>query len=179
MGWTREPIAQLVRQYELESDCTIYEDIPHAEVARVVADSRVSLLLSQREGASRAIYESMFCGTPIIVYRNQCGVNLDHVNDRTGLLAGDDELPGAIEYVLDRPEAFDPRGWAMENAGYRNATAKVDAALAQMAASHGNSWTSGILAKKNAPNLRYAETGIYKEFAAEYQRLSEFLLPLD
>ena len=41
----------------------------------------------------------MFCGTPIIVYRNQCGVNLDHVNQRTGLLADDNELADAIKNV--------------------------------------------------------------------------------
>src|SRR5207253_4695957 len=70
LGWTRESIEQLLRQYDLERDCAIYESIPHEEVARVVAESKVSLLLSQREGANKAAYESMFCGTPGIVYRH-------------------------------------------------------------------------------------------------------------
>jgi hypothetical protein len=35
------------------------------------------------------------------------------------------------------------------------------------------------VAKKNAPNLRYAELGIYKEFEEEYERLSSYLLPVD
>ncbi|MDQ1637752.1 MAG: hypothetical protein QOF62_1091 [Pyrinomonadaceae bacterium] len=179
MGWTREPIELLLRQHDLTNEATIYENIPHAEVARIVADSKVSLLLSQREGASRAIYESMFCGTPIIVYSHQCGVNLDHVNQRTGLLADDDELADAIKYVLDHPQAFDPRGWAMENAGYSNATEKINEALAEMASLRGRIWTRDIAAKKNAPNLRYAAPGVYENFAAEYERLSEFLLPLD
>jgi glycosyltransferase involved in cell wall biosynthesis len=179
MGWTREPIERLLRQYDLENDATIYEDIPHAEVARIVADSKVSLLLSQREGASRAIYESMFCGTPIIVYRQQCGVNLDHVNQHTGLLADDDELADVIKSVLDRPEAFDPRSWAVENAGYSKATEKINAALAEMATRRGYLWTRDIEAKKNAPNLRYAAAGVHQDFAAEYERLGEFLLPID
>lgn len=179
MGWTREPIERLLRQYNLESDCTVYEEIPHAEVARIVADSKVSLLLSQREGASRAIYESVFCGTPIIVYRHQCGVNLDHVNEHTGLLADDDELADAINHVLEQPEALDPRGWAMKNAGYDNATASINSALAELASRRGQAWTRDIVAKKNAPNLRYAKAGIYEEFAAEYEGLTEFLLPLD
>src|SRR5205807_6459024 len=100
--------------------CTLFEDIPHEEVARVVAESKVSLLLSQREGANKAIYESMFCGTPVIVYRHQCGINLDHVNARTGMLTDDEELADAIVHVLDHPEAFDPRDWPMQNAGYAN-----------------------------------------------------------
>lgn len=179
MGWTREPIERLLRRYDLASDCVVHQDIPHAEVARVVADSKVSLLLSQREGASKAIYESMFCGTPVIVYRHQCGINLDHINARTGMLAADDELVDAIEHVLDHSEAFDPRGWALENAGYHNSTKKINAALSRLSLRRGLPWTRDIVAKKNAPNLRYAELGVYQEFEDEYARLSDFLIPVD
>jgi glycosyltransferase involved in cell wall biosynthesis len=179
MGWTLEPIERLLRQYELAGDCTLHQDIPHEEVARIVADSSVSLLLSQREGANKAIYESMFCGTPVIVYRHQCGVNLDHVNARTGMLAADDELADAISHVLDHPEAFDPRSWALENAGYPNGSRKINAALAELAHQRGLPWTRDIVAKKNAPNLRYAEAGLYKQFEAEYERLREYLRAID
>jgi glycosyltransferase involved in cell wall biosynthesis len=179
MGWTREPIEKLLRQYDLERDCDVYEMIPHAQVARIVAASKVSLLLSHREGANRGIYESMFCDTPIIVYRHQCGVNLDHVNARTGLLADDDELDQAISDVLEHPEKFDPRRWALENAGYRNATQTINAALRQMSERRGIAWTKDIVAKKSAPELRYAEVGRYQEFATEYESLQKYLRPLD
>jgi len=179
LGWNREDIARLLRQYGLERDCAIFEDIPHAEVARIVADSKVSLLLSHREGANRAIYESMFCGTPIIVYRHQCGVNLDHVNAATGLLADEHGLCGAIKHVIDNPNDFDPRGWALENAGYANATRKINDALREMTLARGLEWTENIAAKKSAPNLRYAEAGLYKQFESEYERLRAYLLPLD
>ena len=76
MGWTREPIERLLRQYDLANECDLYENIPHQQVAQIVADSGVSLLLSQREGSNKSIHESMLCGTPIIVYRHQQGVNL-------------------------------------------------------------------------------------------------------
>jgi glycosyltransferase involved in cell wall biosynthesis len=178
LGWTREQIEELLHEYDLERQCTIFENIAHGGVAEVVADSKVSLLLSHREGANKAIYESMFCGTPIIVYRNQCGINLDHVNAQTGLLANDDELPAAIIYVLEHPDHFDPRGWALQNAGYANATSTINAALREMSYRRGLPWTNDIVAKKNAPNLRYAQTEIYRQFAEEYQRLHEFLLPI-
>lgn len=178
MGWTREAIEKLLRKYNLESDCDIFEMIPHAQVARIVADSKVFLLLSLREGANRAIYESMFCDTPIIVYRHQCGVNLDHVNKRTGLLADDDELGKAINYLLDHRDEFDPRQWALENAGYRNATQTINAALRQMSERRGLAWTKDIVEKKSAPELRYAQPGTYKIFAEEYERLKNYLLPV-
>ena len=179
LGWKRETIEHLLRQYGLESDCSIYENIRHAEVAEIVADSKMSLLLSRREGANRAIYESMFCNTPIIVYRHQCGVNLDHVNDRTGLLANDAELTEAICYVLDHCDQFDPRAWANENAGYDNSTRQINEALSEIATRRRLPWTRGMVAKKSAPNLRYAIPGLYKEFESEYERLGEYLLAID
>lgn len=179
MGWTRDPVEKLLRRYGLESDCDIYEMIPHAQVAQIVADSKMSLLLSRREGANRGIYESMFCGTPIIVYRHQCGVNLDHVNPQTGLLADDLELGAAIDHVLNHPDEFDPSEWALANAGYCNATQTINSKLREMSNRRGLPWTRDIVAKKSAPELRYAKPGDYKLFSDEYQRLERYLLPVD
>lgn len=179
MGWTREPVERLLRHYGLENDCDMYEMIPHAEVARIVADSRMSLLLSRREGANRGIYESMFCDTPIIVYRNQCGVNLDHVNSSTGLLADDHELGSAIDHVLNHAGEFEPRSWALANAGYNNATESINSQLRLMSDRRGLPWTTNIVAKKSAPELRYAKPGDYKLFTDEYRRLERYLLPVN
>ena len=179
MGWPRARVESLMRRYGLEDDCTIFERIPHAEVARIVSESKVSLLLSRQEGSNRSVYESMFCGTPVIVYRHHRGINLDHVNGSTGLLADDDELADALATIVDRPEAFDPRGWALENIGYANATRIVNDALREHALTRGLAWTRDIAAKKNAPNLRYAEPGLYKSFESEYESLRDYLLPLD
>jgi glycosyltransferase involved in cell wall biosynthesis len=179
MRWTREPIERLLRQYDLERDCTIFEDIPHVEVAHILADSKVSLLLSLREGSNKSIYESMFCGTPVIVYRRQRGMNLEHVNSRTGLLADDDQLIDAIKYILDNVGEFDPRGWALENVGYPNSSKKIDVALKAMCQDRNRLWTRSIVAKKNGPHLRYTDLGQYEEFADEYESLRAYLLQAD
>jgi glycosyltransferase involved in cell wall biosynthesis len=179
LGWTRSPIENLLQRYDLMNHCTIFENIPHSEVSRIVSESRVSLLLSRQEGSNRSVYESMFCGTPVIVFRHHRGINLDHVNEQTGLLADDDELAQAISRIVDHPGAFDPRGWALDNIGYKNATRKLNEALKQLAQQRGLPWTNDIVAKRNAPNLRYAELGRYKEFEEEYERLREYLLPLN
>jgi len=179
LGWPRSRVEELVRRHGMEADCTFFEKIPHAEVARLVAESKVSLLLSRQEGSNRSVYESMFCGTPVIVYRHHRGINLDHVNPRTGLLADDDELPEALASAVERPEAFDPRGWAEQSIGYENATRAVNDALREMARARGLPWTRDVAAKKNAPNLRYGEPGLYKTFEGEYEKLRGYMLPAD
>ncbi len=87
-------------------------------------------------------------------------------------------MADAIVRVLDHPEEFDPRGWALENAGYGNATRRINEALSEIARRRGLPWTRDIITKKNAPNLRYAQPGVYRQFEEEYQRLNEFLLPI-
>jgi hypothetical protein len=106
-------------------------------------------------------------------------VNLDHVNACTGLLADDHELGDAICHVLDHPAEFDPRAWALQNVGYENATNRINEVLREMAERRGLPWAKEMLAKKSAPNLRYAEAGRYQDFESEYESLAEFLLPLD
>jgi glycosyltransferase involved in cell wall biosynthesis len=175
--WTRAHIEQLITEHDVSDCCTIFEGIPHAEVARLVADSRSHALLSRREGSNRAIYEALFCDTPIIVYRNHFGVNTDHVNERTGVLYDDGHLADAILEILDGAHAWQPREWALENAGYERATHILNDALRGSAAARGASWTTDIVSKLNGPNPRYAVKGQYREFDADYESLQQYLLP--
>ena len=45
-----------------------------------------------------------------------------------------------------------------------------------MARKRGLPWTHNIVAKKNAPNLMYAQPGAYATFEGEYQRLARFFV---
>jgi glycosyltransferase involved in cell wall biosynthesis len=176
--WTREHIEGLLRKHGVEECCTIYEAIPHEEVARIVADSRAYVLLSRREGANRALYEALFCDTPAIVYSGHRGVNIDHITDEVGVLFEDGKLDDAVLRILDGPQTFRPRAWALANTGWENSTRTLNQALRGMAARQGEPWTRDIAPKKMAPNLRYAIPGLHREFAGEYERLGAYLLPV-
>ncbi len=178
-GWTRADIERLARKQGVAECCSIFENIPQAQVAEIVADSRVHALLSRREGANRAIYEALFCDTPVIVPRGHRGVNADHVVPETGILFDDGDLARAIVTAIDDPARFAPRAWALRHTGYHNATRLLEQALRDGAARHGRPWTRGIAPKKNLPNVSYARPGLYRDFAAEYERLGRFLLPPD
>lgn len=179
MGWDQARVEALARRHGLFDDCTFFELIPHDEVARVVAASSVSVLLSLQEGSNRSVYESMFCDTPVVVCREHKGINLDHVNGDTGLLADDEALGDALLTVIDNPSTYRPRAWAEANIGYANAARRLNEHLKEHAQRAGRPWTADIAAKKNAPSQRYAEPGRYREFEDAYAALAAHLLPHD
>lgn len=175
--FTKETVAAMAAERGLAGQLTIHERIPHAEVARLVARSRVSVLLSRQEGSNRAVYESLFVGTPAVVFADHKGIDLAHVNARTGRLARDEELADALAAVIDGRDRFDPAAYAREELGYANAARKVNDALKRLAAAKGRPFTRDLVAKRNAPNLRYVEPGVYARFAADYDGLASALLP--
>lgn len=177
LRWPRSKIERMMKKYGVESQCTIFEDIPHREVAEVVSSSKAFLLLSRHEGANKSLYESLFCDTPVIVYRNHRGVNPDHVPSEVGVRFREGELKEAIKEVLASAERFEPRRWALAHTGWPRATERLNEVLATMAKRRGTPWNETIVPKKNSPNLVYAEPGRYREFDEEYEGLKRFLRP--
>lgn len=179
MTWTQDRIEQLAREYGVFQDCTFFQLIPQAQVARLVAGSGVTVLLSLQEGANRAVYESLFCDTPVVVSREHRGINLDHVNASTGLLADDGALAESLLSVLAERERFTPRAWAEEHIGFHVARRLLNEQLRETALAGGRPWTRDIVGKKNAPSQRYTEPGLYRTFEADYDGLAAHLLPLE
>lgn len=176
--WTRADVERLVAERGVGDLVTILERLPHADVARLTARSRCTVVLSRREGSSRVLGESLLCGTPVVVYAGQVGIDRRHVNPRTGLFAQDDRLADALVEVCDAPDRFDAKGYADAALGYTNATRTVNEALRALAARSGTPWTRDIVAKMNAPNLRYARARQGEAFLADYASLAPALLPV-
>lgn len=177
--WTREEIERQVAARGLSDQVTVAERLPHAEVARRTARSRCAVLLSKQEGSSRVLGEALWCGTPVVVTAGQVGIDRAHVNAETGAFASDDGLADALVAVVDGHARFSPRRYAERALGYANATRTVNEALRAMAARRGLPWTRDVVAKKNAPNLRYAEAGRGRDFEADYHALAAALRPVD
>ena len=178
LGWTKDHIEALARRYGVLDTCTIFDSVPHAEVGRIVGDSRAYVLMSLREGANKALYESLFCDTPVVVFRGHRGVNVEFITRDAGVLAEEDGLAEALLKVLDPSVARRPREYALAHTGWPRATETLNGILKDAALARGWPWTRDIVAKMNAPGLRYAERGRYIEFDRAYRRLGRFLLPV-
>lgn len=176
MDLTIVDIINKARKYEVESLCDFYEQLPALEVARMVASSRLALHLSKYEGTNKASYEAWLCNVPLIVYKNNVGFRKNYVNDKTGILADDNELVEAIERILNCPDTFSPRKWILEHSGYLNATNKLNETLREVAIKNGEPWTVDIVLKKNCPNFLYAKEKDRIEMEPAYYQLKKHLL---
>ncbi len=154
----------------------IFESLPHARLADLVAESRVFLFLSRKEGDNKALVEAMFANVPAIVYARSIGGARSRINPQTGMLAEDHELADAIRHMLDHEADFSPRAWALENTGSVVATRRLNQALRDTLTQAGETYTIGIVEKTNAPNLAYKDAADRERMAADYEFVRGCLL---
>ena len=159
-GRTGEDILAEFREFNLSHVALeMKTGIPAREVARLLGESKVFLLLSEKEGSNRAIVEALFADTPAILYEHFVGGAKGKINPRTGLLSSFENLGATIDRALDHRAQFTPRAWALAETGSANATARLDTLLSKIAASRGEPWTAGIVEKVNNPNFNYKRPG--------------------
>lgn len=175
VDWTQDRIRQLARKYGIEQQCTILEAVPQRVVAEVVGDSRLYVLMSRREGANRALYEALWCDTPVAVFDAHRGVNTDIIGEGVGTLYDAKGLDAAIARVLDHPERYHARAWAEAHTGYHNSTLALNEVLRRRALARGLPWTAGLAEKINAPDMLYTNPADVERFADEYDSLRPFL----
>jgi len=151
-GRTLEDIKAEAATHGVLDMLDIHEQIPFEKVSEILQQSKVSAMLSKREGASRALYESLFANTPVVVSRSNVGINRDHVNGQTGMLSADDELGSTLLWMVENAHLFTPRAWAIKNTGYRRSTERLNKTLKDLAAMRGEDWTVDIFSKRNRHN---------------------------
>jgi len=175
-GRTRKTIERLAQQYGL-SNVSIFESVPRTTVARIVASSRVGVMLTRREGANRGIYECFFCDVPVVLYRENRGVNKAHINEQTGYLASDSELPDVLRMALDGEQKREPRSWALRNTGYANAWHALNECLRESALSRGEPYERPIARIFSTPGAAYVSEDDRVRLLPEYERLVSCLRP--
>jgi glycosyltransferase involved in cell wall biosynthesis len=158
-------------------DLTVLEDIPHDDVLRYTAQSKVAVLLSRKEGFNKAIMEAMVCDVPAIVYEGHSGGAQCRIDSSTGILSSFRELPRAIEYMVQNHARFSPRRTVLETTGSRLSTRKLNALLKASTLAGGEVWRTDIVEKVNNPNLGYRNPADRERFSKDYEFLHSALRP--
>lgn len=144
-GRTAETARALADLYGVADRFTVQSDAKHPEVvAAAFARSRISVILSRREGSCVVVAESLFADTPVAVLHDAELGSRSFINERTGLLLRDGNLAGQLRDLHDRSVTYSPRAWAEANISCHRSTAILNAELRRLALARGEPWTRDI-----------------------------------
>jgi len=175
-GRTSSEIRQLAHKMGGGDRIDIFENISAEEVGRIIRRSKVGIMLSKKEGANRGIYECFFSDVPVILTDQNIGVNRDHINTHTGLLAADGELFCHIRSMLAEHDRFETRSWALTNTGWDKSSRRLNDFLRTIAMEKQEEWTFDIFPKMNGPLPAYTNEEDRVAADRDVERLNGYLL---
>jgi glycosyltransferase involved in cell wall biosynthesis len=174
-GDDKDNVKVLSKFYKLDTKLDIYEALTQQELNNLLADSKVNLLLSLKEGSNRSIFEAFFTNTPGIVLAENLGVNKTYINKYTGRLISEGNL---VETLLEFAESwgeYEPRKWAMANISTFKTKEKLDAVLEQVCKETGQPWSEGTFLKVNTPEATYFDAQRLKKLPTSTAVITNFL----
>jgi len=159
-GWGKGDLvhySNFIERHKIEKNIMLRSGVPQKELALLTSSSKVSLLLSYKEGSNRAIFESMLAGVPSLLLAENIGTNKSYVNEHTGLIIKDAFLEDALIYFIDHWRNFNPRQWALDNFTPTATTTQLSKLLES---TFGNRVNSHLQLKCNSPELTYIDNSI-------------------
>lgn len=170
-GHTAETTRELAAAYGVGDRFTVQSDARHDEVARAFARSRLSLILSKREGSCVVVAESMFADTPVGVLEEAELGSRTFINSRTGRLLKEGNLAGQLIDFHARSAEYTPRTWAIENISCHRSIQVLNDFLRKLSLDQGQEWTQDILAMCRRPDPRLIHPEDWPKIAPARQAL--------
>lgn len=176
-GVTLEKILEIASHYGVKDQLTIFESIPYSEVMNVICSSRLSILLSRKEGSNRALAESIFCDVPVLLLEEHVGGIRKNIVAETGWIVPERTLAKAIQEKLLLCDRMAPRKWGLDNISYIKSGQVLNAFLRDYLEKKGFSWENDIVNHSNSPDLTYVcEEEKKKIYIKESMQLQQYLL---
>jgi len=173
-GETRARVERLASFFGITNQLTVFEDIAYERVMDITCRSKVSILLSLKEGSNRAIAESIFCNVPVIVLSSHVGGIRKNIVPETGLLAKESKLESAIDQLLQ--SHINPREWGLEHVSCFRSSEKLNSVLKEHALRQGRPWTQDIAVRSNSPESKYAFTEDAERLRPWNEGLKDYLV---
>ena len=154
-GRSADDVYREAQAFGVAGQIEIKHNAQPEEVAKLLCDSRCSVVLSRREGSSVIVVESFFADTPVIMLKGAHIGSIKYINDSTGRLTTVSRLATTIADVLEHGESFSPRRWASLHTGAEIASQRLNAFFRDYSENHGLPWTRDIQAMCRRPNAIY------------------------
>lgn len=174
-GRSKQDILSLAKAYGVDAQIEIFEKIPFDQVMNITCQSKLSVLLSLKEGSNRAVAESIFCDVPVIVLDNHVGGIVKNVNQYTGQLAPERNLTEVIHDILDSLDSYTPRNWGVEHIACDVSTIRLNEFL-KSTCSVEEKWTRDVVVRSNSPESKYQSIEDKERFSQENEELKKYLI---
>jgi glycosyltransferase involved in cell wall biosynthesis len=157
--------------FGVKQDINFVENITIDDVTRYQCDSKVSLILSRREGCCVAAVESLFADSPLGMMRDAHVGPKAYINDQTGVLLSPARMDLQLLRFLENAEGFHARAWATENISCHKSIAKVNALLRSHAKQHNAPWTTDLKTPHWRPYPIFLDAHAREEMRPVYEDL--------
>ncbi|MBI5772280.1 MAG: glycosyltransferase [Verrucomicrobia bacterium] len=154
-GRTPEHVMAEAEAFGVREQIEFRSRLPIGEVTALQCASKVSLVLSRREGSCVVVTESLFADTPVGLLRGTHMGSASYINPQTGVFLDEANLAAELGAFLDRHEQFAPRPWAVENISGPVSTRRRNDVLRTHALQRGQEWTRDICPLGIRPNPRH------------------------
>jgi glycosyltransferase involved in cell wall biosynthesis len=173
---TRADVMALAHHYGVADRLTILESIPYAEVMKITASSRVSILLSLKEGSNRALSESIACDVPVVLLDSHVGGIRKNVVPETGMIVSESKLASALEDIISGRRKFEPRKWLLAHSCSPVSGAALNTAVRDVAIASGEEWTQDIVPYSNSPEFTYFDRSVASKLDGWKERVLSYAL---
>lgn len=112
---TREVLLKEARLYGVENRFELWENAKDSVVFDALARSKISVILSLREGSCVAVVESLFADTPVALFKNAEVGSRIFINNATGRFLENKDVGLQLFDFIKNANKYNPRKWAMEN----------------------------------------------------------------
>ncbi len=143
-GHTLSMLRDQAALFGVKQDINFVENITIDDVTRHQCDSKISLILSRREGCCVAAVESLFADSPLGMMHDAHVGPKAYINKDTGVLLTPGRMNVQLQRFLDNAGSFRARAWATENISCTKSSAKVNALLHSHAEHRGAPWTADL-----------------------------------
>ena len=172
-GHTLAMLRDQAALFGLKQDIQFLENLSIDEVTRHQCDSKISLILSRREGCCVAAVESLFADSPLGMMRDAHVGPRAYINDQTGVLLTSDRMDRQLQKFLDAAPGLHPRAWAAKNISCHQSIAKVNQMLRSWAEEHETPWTTDLKTPCWRPYPIFLNASDREQMRPVYNDLSE------
>ncbi len=172
-GRTADDVWKEAKAFGVADRIELIRDATIEFVTKQQCNSRVSVVLSAREGSSVVTTESFFADTPVAMMHNAHVGSRAYINSETGVLLNRQSMALQLTKLAENSASYHPRKWALNTLTCFHSTSKLNAALREFSIYRGMAWTRDISPLCWRPDPVYAVAADAERFKPAYRALYE------